>query len=141
MKKWIATIFSVLWILSLVGCGTSVNTNGIPDPEKIVPSREILIENLKNSGYEIETKATVSGADFIVDRIVARKGDRSINIVYGLSDEEANAVFTLYEELYPDDYYILAHNGSYVYFVSDKKTFRKAGFTTTANIGVQYMND
>ena len=103
----------VLVLLLMSGCGSSTNINGIPDPEKIVPEREVLIENLEDGGY----------------------------IVYGLSSDEASKIFELYCSLYPDDYYILSQNGNYVYCVSDKKTFSKAGFTSTANVGVQYIHN
>lgn len=69
-----------------------------------------------------------------------KKGGKFIDITYGLSAEDAEGIFNAYCELYPKGYYILALNGNYVYCVSDKKTFSKAGFTSTANIGVMYMN-
>ena len=125
----------------MAGCGSSTNTNGTPDPDKIVPSREVLIENLENSGYTITALTTVEGSDLTVDRVIAQKGSKFIDIVYGLSAEDSSKVFELYCGLYPDDYYILAQNGNYVYCVSDKKTFSKAGFTSTDNVGEQYMNN
>ena len=132
-------VFVVLFLMA--GCGSSTNTNGTPDPDKIVPSREVLIENLKNSGYTITALTTVEGSDLTVDRVIAQKGSKFIDIVYGLSAEDSSKVFELYCGLYPDDYYILAQNGNYVYCVSDKKTFSKAGFTSTDNVGEQYMNN
>ena len=141
MKKCIAVIISALLLLCLVGCGASTNTNGVPDPEKIVPKRDVLIENLEDSGYEITTHTAVEGSELVIDRILAQKGNKFIDIVYGLSDEDANVIFELYNGLYPDNYYILAQNGNYVYCVSDKATFRKAGFTTTDNVGVQYIHN
>ena len=126
---------------SLAGCGSPTHTNGVPDPDKIVPTREVLIENLDKSGYAITTLTAIEGLDLTVDRIKAQKGNKFIDIVYGLSDEDASKVFELYCGLYPDDYYILAHNGNYVYCVSDKRTFSKAGFTSTGNIGVQYIHN
>jgi hypothetical protein len=42
--------------------------------------------------------------------------------------------------MYPDDFYILARNGNYVYCVSDKQTFSKAGFTSTDNVGTQIIH-
>ena len=132
-------VFVVLFLMA--GCGFSTNTNGTPDPDKIVPSREVLIENLKNSGYTITALTAVEGSDLTVDRVIAQKGSKFIDIVYGLSAEDSSKVFELYCGLYPDDYYILAQNGNYVYCVSDKKTFSKAGFTSTDNVGEQYMNN
>ena len=140
MKRLIAVIVSAFLLLSFAGCGASINTNGVPDPEKIVPKRDVLMENLEDSKYEITTYTTVEGSDLIIDRVVAQKDGKFIDIVYGLSNDEAKTIFALYEELYPDDYYILAQNGNYVYCVSDKTTFRKAGFTTTANVGEQYIS-
>ena len=140
MKRLIAVIISVLLLVCLVGCRDSTNTNGVPDPEKLVPKRDVLMENLEDSKYEITTYTTVEGSDLIIDRVVAQKDGKFIDIVYGLSNDEAKTIFALYEELYPDNYYILAQNGNYVYCVSDKTTFRKAGFTTTANVGEQYIS-
>ena len=140
MKKHLAVILSAIVLVCLVSCGSSTNTNGVPDPDKIVPKREDLVENLENSGYIITELTAVEGSDLIVDRIVAKKENKFIDIVYGLSDEDAKTIFELYRESYPDDYYILAQNGNYVYCVSDKKTFKRAGFTTLGNVGQQYIN-
>ena len=141
MKRLIAIIISALLLVCFVGCGDSTNTNGVPDPDKIVPKREILIENLEDKGYQIKTQTTVEGSDLVVDRVIAQKESKFIDIVYGLSAEDSAKIFELYCELYSDDYYILAQNGNYVYCVSDKKTFKNAGFTTTDNVGVQYINN
>ncbi|MBQ8209521.1 MAG: hypothetical protein IJZ35_02925 [Clostridia bacterium] len=141
MKKIITIIISTMLLICLVGCDSSTNTNGVPDPEKIVPKREILIENLEDSGYTIKSLTTVEGSDLIVDRIIAKKESKFIDIIYGLSAEDSAEIFELYCELYSDDYYILAQNGNYVYCVSDKKTFKNAGFTTTDNVGVQYIHN
>lgn len=136
-------VFLVACIVTILmaGCGSSTNTNGVPDPDKIVPKRDVLIENLENSGYTITTLTTIEGSDLVIDRVVAQKGSKFIDIVYGLSDEDASEIFDLYCGLYPDDYYILAQNGNYVYCVSDKKTFSKAGFTSTDNVGTQYIHN
>ncbi len=141
MKKIITVIVSAILLVCFVGCGssTNTNTNGVPDPDKIVPKREVLIENLEDSGYTITTLTDVEGSDLVVDRVIAKKGNKFIDIVYGLNAEDANKIFDLYCEIYTDDYYILAQNGNYVYCVSDKKTFKKAGFTSTENVGDQYM--
>lgn len=141
MRKIIlcALVFSI--ILLMVGCGSSTNTNGVPDPDKIVPKRDVLVENLTNSGYTVTTLTTMDGSDLTIDRVMAAKGNKFMDIVYGLSDEDASKIFELYCALYSDDYYILAQNGNYVYCVSDKQTFKKAGFTSTANVGVQYIHD
>ena len=134
-----ALVFSI--ILLMVGCGSSTNTNGVPDPDKIVPKRDVLVENLTNSGYTVTTLTTMDGSDLTIDRVMAAKGNKFMDIVYGLSDEDASKIFELYCALYSDDYYILAQNGNYVYCISDKQTFKKAGFTSTANVGVQYIHD
>jgi len=134
-----AGILALLLVLFLAGCGSSGSR--IPDPEKIVPDREVLIENLADRGYTITVLTAVEGCDIVVDRVVAQNADRFIDIVYGLSAAQSNQVFDRYCSMYPDDYYILAQNGNYVYCVSDKKTFSKAGFTSTANVGIQYIQN
>jgi len=141
MKKLFLCVLIFSCIILMVGCSSFVNTNGIPDPDKIVPQREVLIENLENSGYTVTTLSAIDGSDLTIDRVMAQKGNKFIDIVYGLCSEDASKIFELYNELYPDDYYILARNGNFVYCVSDKKTFSKAGFTSTANVGVQYIQN
>ena len=140
-KNLFICILALAVILFVAGCGSSTNTNGVPDPDKIVPKREVLIENLENSGYTITALTSIDSSELIVDRVGAHKGDKFIDIVYGLSAEDASRVFELFCGLYPDDYYILAQNGNYVYCVSDKKTFSNAGFTTTDNVGEQYIHN
>lgn len=127
----------------LAGCGDSTNISDgtiMNDPDEIVPTKTILVENLEDSGYTITEHTTVEGSNLIIDRVVAEKGRKYIDITYGLTAEDAEKIFNAYCERYTKDYYILALNGNYVYCVSDKKTFSKAGFTSTANIGVQYIN-
>ena len=140
MKKQIFILIFVL-LFSIVSCASSVTR--MPDPDSIVPTREVLIGNLEDSGYTVEILVAVDGSDLTLDRVLAKKDGKFMDIVYGLSDEDAAAVFTLYCSLYPDDYdyYILARNGNYVYCVSDQKTFKKAGFTTTDNVGEQYIHN
>lgn len=138
-KSVLVSIIALVFVFIMAGCSTS--SNGVPDPDKIVPKREVLIENLEDSGYTITTLTDIEGSDLTIDRVMAQKKDKFFDIVYGLSNEDASEVFELYCELYPDDYYILAQNGNYVYCVSDKKTFSKAGFTTTDNVGEQYISD
>ena len=135
----------LIFVILLAGCNSSVNTDGIPDPnipdpDKIVPQRKALIEGLEDCGYTIEALTSVEGSDLIVDRVVAKKENRFIDIVYGLSSENASTIFNLYQKMYLD-YYILAQNGNYVYCISDKRTFKAAGFTSTGNIGVQYIHE
>ena len=141
MRKIFFSMFMFMSIFLMVSCDSSNNIIDDLNPDKIVPKKDVLIENLTESGYLITTINTVEGSNLTIDRVMAKKGDKFIDIVYGLSDEEASKIFELYYTLYQSEYYILAINGNYVYCVSDKKTFKKAGFTSTTNIGIQYIND
>ena len=138
-KNTLVMIAIILFTLLTVGCVFSGSGN--PDPDTIVPDREVLVENLKASGYTITTLSTVEGSNLTVDRVLAQNGDKFIDIVYGLSSKDASTLFETFCALYPDDYYILARNGNYVYCVSDKSTFSNAGFTSTDNVGIQYIHD
>ena len=113
-----------------------INTNGI------VPERETLVENLTNAGYTITEYASVDGSSLSIDRLIAEKEDKFIDITYGLSEEDAEEIFHAYCDIYREDgdHYILALNLNFVYCVSDKETFSTAGFKSTSNIGVQYIN-
>ena len=136
----VAAVFTI--IIAIVIAVKVINDVGSEEadlPENIVPSMETLIDNLQNAGYSImsPTDSNIAGT-----RIVAKNKDRYIDICYGLDDENADEVFAIYEAEYGDtDYYILAQNGYYVYCVSDKKTFRKSGFSSKANIGIQYIRE
>ena len=78
MRKNIFSAFLVILVLlSMTACGSSHTS--MPDPDKIVPGRESLVENLENSGYTITTLSSVEGSDLTLDRILAQKGDRFID--------------------------------------------------------------
>lgn len=138
--KKIGGLFCLTLVVTMVGCGTSKSISS-SDPVKNVPAKAELVENLDDNGYTITEHTNVEGSDLAIDRVIAEKGNKYIDITYGLNAEDAEKVFSIYCELYNEDYYILARNGNYVYCVSDKKTFSKAGFTSTDNIGVQYINE
>ena len=137
MKKLALLSIAVMaFVLIFAGCG---GRSSAPDPDKIVTSRETLIANLTAAGYTIEELSSVEGSELIIDRVLAKKDGKFLDIVYGLSPEDAAEVFGRFCEIYPDNYYVLARNGSYVYCVSDRSAFKKAGFTSTDNVGTQYI--
>lgn len=110
--------------------------------DKIVPTKENLVKNLEDAGYTITPYTSIDESTLSIDRVVAENGSKFIDITYGLSSKEADEIFKIYCDIYEDsNYYILARNGNYVYCVKDKKTFSKAGFTSTGNIGIQYINN
>lgn len=110
--------------------------------DKIVPTKENLVKNLEDAEYTLTAYTSIGDSTLSIDRIVAEKDSKFIDITYGLSSKEADEIFKIYCDIYEDNnYYILARNGNYVYCVKDKKTFSKAGFTSTGNIGIQYIND
>lgn len=110
------------------------------DASIVVPNKETLINNLRNKGFEIEYSEKVFDYDIKANQILATKGEHFINISYDIECDK-QSVFDLYNEHYNEDkYYILALNGSYVYAISDSKTFKDAGFTTLANDGTQFIN-
>lgn len=140
--KYIVSILCLVNLLAAIGCGNAQDQD-IPDtfnPDKIVPVKQTLIDRLTEADYEISEPEVPEVTSAEAERVLAEKKDRFIDIVYGLDAEGLQTVFQYYEETY-EDYYILAINGDYVYCVSDKKTFSKAGFTSTANIGIQYINE
>ncbi len=142
LKKGMVMMFCMVGILAAIGCGKSQPEDILEalNPDNIVPSKENLIAALTEEEYEISEPEVPEVSNEAAERVLAEKGDRFIDIVYGLDAEELQTVFHYYEETY-EDYYILAINGDYVYCVSDKKTFSKAGFTSKANIGIQYINE
>lgn len=108
------------------------------DVDKVVPSKSKLIENLTRAGYTIKQYNTVYDTGISAERIYASKGNSSIDICYGLSEANVKEAFKYFENKY-HEFYLMAMNGNYVYFISDKQTFKKAGFTSLANVGTQYI--
>jgi hypothetical protein len=117
----------------------NINTEGF-DASKVVPSKSKLIENLTKAGYTIKQYTTVYDTGISAERIYASKNESSIDICYGLSETNAQEVFKFFEKKYPE-FYLLAMNCNYVYFISDKQTFKNAGFTSLGNVGTQYICD
>ncbi|MBO5352587.1 MAG: hypothetical protein J6J42_01750 [Lachnospiraceae bacterium] len=140
LKKCIIVMCCMVGILGVIGCGKSKPEDILEslNPDNIVPSKETLVAALTEADYEISEPEVPEVSTDTAERVLAEKGARFIDIVYGLTGDELQTVFQYYQETY-SDYYIMAINGDYVYCVSDKKTFSKAGFTSTANIGIQYI--
>lgn len=108
----------------------------------IVPSKDELIDNLTDEGYTISYSNDIYGLDVAGERVYAEKGSSCIDICYKLSKEDALKVFKYYEEKYLSyDYYILAQNENFVYYISDKEVFCESGFKSTDNIGNQYIRE
>lgn len=117
-------------------------SNGVIETNNTLPQKDSLIENLEDAGYTITEYTSIDGSDLTIDRLIAEKGNKYIDITFGLSDEDSKTVFNAYCDIYKEDndFYILARNLDLVYCVTDKKTFSKAGFKSTSNIGEQYIN-
>ena len=136
-------------VISFAACdaGTSdnvitINGNGDIEINNTLPDKETLVENLEAAGYTITEYTCVDGSDLTINRLIAEKGDNYIDITFGLSEEDSQIVFDAYCDMYKEDnnFYILARNSDLVYCVTDKKTFSKAGFQSSSNIGEQYIN-
>ena len=106
--------------------------------DEVVPSQTELIDNLENRGFTIREFDTAFESDIVANRVYAEKNNLFMDICYGLSIEDAKKIFKNYEAEY-SEFYVLAQNEEYVYVVSDKKTFKEAGFESTATIGTIYM--
>jgi len=137
-------------VISFAACdaGTSdnvmtINGNGDIETNNALPTKETLITNLKDASYIITEYTSIDGSSLTIDRLIAEKGNKYIDITFGLSDEDSKTIFTAYCNIYEEDnnFYILARNLDLVYCVTDKKTFSKAGFKTTSNIGEQFINN
>lgn len=133
-------------VISFAACSTdepviTIN-NGVVETNGVLPEKEVLTQNLADADYTLTEYTSMEGSDLTIDRIVAEKGNKFIDITYCASEEEAKALFNTYCDKYKadSDYYILVQNLNLVYCVSDKKTFSKAGFKSLSNIGQQYIN-
>lgn len=109
------------------------------DIEEAIPEKEKLKTNLTEAGYQIEEYETSLDNKTEAMRIYAKKDNHYIDISYCMNEQQAKTLFDVYEKQY-SDFYLMAQNMNYVYCVSDKKTFEKAGFNSLANNGIQYIN-
>jgi hypothetical protein len=120
----------------------NINSDGVSttvtDIDSVVPSTDELIQNLKENGYSITRYDVIDNLNISVNRIYAEKNNSFIDICYDLSNKDAIYIFEHYVDTY-DEYFLLAQNERYVYCISDKKTFKKVGFKSLANIGIQYI--
>lgn len=144
-KKVIGVIAAAAICLTICSCGkvpdTDIMKNGA---ESVVPSKTELVENTTKAGYTVTDFDDIYDLQVSGERVLAEKGDRYIDICYGLSSDDAMEVFDHYKGKYDpqinsEEYYILARNENFVYFISDKKTFKKSGFKSTDNIGEQFI--
>ena len=135
-------------VISFVACDAGVSdnvitiNNGVIETNNTLPEKKALTENLEAAGYTITEYTSIDGSDLTINRIIAEKGKKYIDITFGLSDEDSETIFNAYCDMYKEDndFYILARNLDLVYCVTDKKTFSEAGFKSTSNIGEQYIN-
>lgn len=133
-------------VISFAACDSDAPAitinNGVIETNNVLPEKETLVQNLEDSGYILTEHSSMEGSSLTIDRVVAEKGKKFIDITYCSSVEEAQTLFDAYCAIYKTDgdYYILAQNLNLVYCVSDKKTFSKAGFRSTSNIGEQYIH-
>lgn len=97
-------------------CRTRLTSKGIEssEPEDIVPKQDVLLERLKEKGYNIEYFDTVFDTYISCKRIYAVKGNKFIDICYDLTQENAEDAFYEFENNY-ETYYLMAMNGNYVY--------------------------
>lgn len=115
-----------------------VYTTTVTDIDSVVPTENELIKNLTDDGYNAASYDAINGLDISLRRVYAEKKSSFIDICYTLSITDAKRVFDYYEDTY-ENYYLLAQNKNYVYCISDKKTFKNAGFASLANDGIQYI--
>ena len=111
----------------------------------VVPSQEALVWNLTDAGYAVQQFDDIYGLEATGKRVYAEKGGSRIDICYQLNQADATTVFQFFKEKYLNDpncdYYIIAQNESFVYYISDKAAFQKGGFKSTDNIGEQYIRE
>lgn len=146
---------------------TNININGDANTDsstynaaRVVPKKDDLVKNLNDKGYKVTDEMVTMEAGLEVNQVKATKGDSFVLIVYCQSEEVATAVLSvpgeadssidtsegkgmysiLGEEYTEDEFYLLARNENFVYCISDKKSFKAAGFTSLANSGVQIIN-
>jgi hypothetical protein len=113
-------------------------TSSVTVMDSLVPAADELVKNLTDKGYSVTRYDKIDNLDISVQRIYAEKNDKFIDICYGLSAIDAKTVFNHFVDTY-DKYYLLAQNEGYAYCISDKKTFKYAGFKSLANNGIQYI--
>ena len=62
--------------------------NGVINTNGVLPEQEALIENLEAEGYTVTAYTSIDGCDLTLNRLIAEKGSKFIDLTYGLSKEE-----------------------------------------------------
>ena len=106
--------------------------------DDIIPEKADLIASLEGKGYVVTEYNTSLGSEQPAQRVYAKKGNHFVDISYGLTIEQAKAELPQYRAAY-EVFYLMAQNEQYLYCISDKQAFEDAGFTSLANIGIQYI--
>lgn len=148
LKKILSLTAAAAMCLLICSCdkkdsdgGTDILRNGA---ESIVPSRSELIDNTKEAGYTVTEFDDIYDLKVSGERVLAEKDGKFIDMCYGLSENDAKEVYRYYETKYDPqlksgEYYMLSRNQNFVYFVSDKSTFKVSGFKSTDNDGEQHI--
>ena len=148
LKKIFSLTAAAVMCLLMCSCdrsdsdsSTDILKNGA---ESIVPSRAELIDNTKDAGYTVTEFNDIYDLKVSGERVLAEKDGKFIDICYGLSEDDAKEVFRYYETKYDSqiksqEYYMLSRNQNFVYFISDKSTFKVSGFKSIDNDGEQYI--
>ena len=111
----------------------------------VVPSQEELVRNLMDAGYDVLQFDEIYELEVTGKRVFGKEGSSRIDICYQLNQEDASTTFQFFKEKYLNDpncdYYIIAQNETFVYYISDKAAFQNSGFKSTDNIGEQYIRE
>ena len=149
LKRILSLTAAAAMCLLMCSCGKSGSDSGTDilrdGAESVVPSKSELIGNTKEAGYTVTEFDDIYDLKVAGERVLAEKDGRFIDICYGLNDADAKEVFKYYETKYEpniksEDYYMLSRNQNFVYFISDKSTFKVSGFKSIDNIGEQYIS-
>ena len=148
LKKILSLTAAAAMCLLICSCGKSDSEGGTDilrdGAESVVPSRAELIDNTKEAGYTVTEFDDIYDLKVSGDRVLAEKDGSFIDICYGLSEDDAKEVYRYYETKYDpqissENYYMLSRNQNFVYFISDKSTFKVSGFKSVDNDGEQHI--
>ncbi len=107
MKKlWL--VLCIITTLLLSSCSSKIH----------IPSQKNLISYMKDSGYTIDKFSTIGDINDI-SRIVATKGDSTLDVCYHVEDEDHDIILDFYGANYEKSY-ISGKIDGFVYYASDK---------------------
>lgn len=117
MKKiWL--ILCIIIVLFASSCSSKIH----------IPNQKKLISYMEDAGYKVDKFSTFGDINGI-SRIIAIKGDSTLDVCYQVKDGDYDTILDLYGDNYAQSY-ITGNIDGFVYYASDKAVWEISRINT-----------